>query len=211
MKLGWFAVESFVAERFDVGRGIHGDFEAITTVGDDIWLLESNGKLYQFKRGKNNEHVKYKKTDTKLGKECEFEGLAYQPDSAWLVMPCKRAQKKSLKGHLLIYRLHLKGPEEGKVSELRVPLEEVVRENQWKDFRPSDMTIDPNTGNYVLISAQENGLVVMTPDGQVVRSERLPGSHQQAEGVAITPDNILILSDEARTVPASITLYRWRP
>ena len=83
------------------------------------------------------------------------------------------------------------------------------RANKWKKFRPSDITIDPSTGNYVMISSLDHGLVVITPSGDIVRSEPLPGKHHQAEGVAITRDNILIISDEATSKPAAITLYRW--
>jgi uncharacterized protein YjiK len=61
------------------------------------------------------------------------------------------------------------------------------------------------------VSAREKGLVVITPEGDVVRSEPLPGDHRQAEGVAITRDSILLLSDEANVKPPALTLYRWRP
>jgi uncharacterized protein YjiK len=73
------------------------------------------------------------------------------------------------------------------------------------------MTIDPATRNYVVIASHEKGLAVLTPDGEVVRSEPLPGDHRQPEGVAITRDGILILSDEANVKPAAMTLYRWHP
>jgi uncharacterized protein YjiK len=94
---------------------------------------------------------------------------------------------------------------------IRIPLEEVVGSNKWKNFRASDITIDPITRNYVLIASHEKGLVVMTPDGTVLRSEPLPGDHRQAEGVAITRDSLLLVSDEANVKPAMLTLYRWRP
>ena len=199
-----------VGSRFHVGRGLRGDFEAITTAGDDIWLLQSNGKLYRFKQGADGTRVPYELRDTNLGKECEFEGLVYQPDSAWLVMPCKRILKKKDE-QLLIYRYRLQGPDAGKLSEMEVPMEDVIGLNKWKEFRTSDITIDPNTGNYVLIAAQQKGMVVMTPDGNVLRSRSLHGRHLQAEGVAITRDNIIIVSDEATDEPAVIQLYRWRP
>jgi len=56
----------------------------------------------------------------------------------------------------------------------------------------------------------EKGLIVVTPEGEVVRSEPIPGDHRQPEGVAITPDSILLVSDEANVKPPAITLYRWR-
>ena len=92
---------------------------------------------------------------------------------------------------------------------LTVPQSEAVGSNKWKNFRPSDITIDPATGDYVIISSIDKGLVVMGTDGEVIRSEKLPGRHHQAEGVAITKDSLLIISDEASTKPAAITLYRW--
>jgi len=39
----------------------------------------------------------------------------------------------------------------------------------------------------------------------------LPGDHRQAEGIAITKDSLMIVSDEANVTPPKITLYRWRP
>lgn len=199
-----------VVDRFHVGKKRRGDFEGITVAGSDIFLLESNGSLLQFKRGGNGDRVKFAVRDARLGKECEFEGVAYQADSAWLVMPCKRVSKKSMRDQMVFYRFRIQGPDNGKVSMFTVPLHEVIGSNDWKEFNASDMTIDPGTGNYVIVSSQQKGLVVMTPTGEVLRSEPLPGKHLQAEGVAVTSDNILIISDEARNDPAVISLYRWR-
>ena len=50
----------------------------------------------------------------------------------------------------------------------------------------------------------------MKPDGEVVSSAPLPALHQQPEGVAITADSVLMISDEATGKPAALTLYRWR-
>jgi uncharacterized protein YjiK len=85
----------------------------------------------------------------------------------------------------------------------------VIGSNPWKDLHPSDVTVDPSTGNYVIVAAQEKALIEITPAGAVVRAVPLPGKHAQAEGVALTSDGILIVGDEATTRPASLTLYRW--
>ena len=199
-----------IVKSFTLGNGPKKDFEAITIAGQDIYMLVSDGVLYRFREGQNNTRVPYSVLDTHLGKECEFEGLVYDPDSARLVMPCKIVHKKDLKGNLVLYRLKLGGRDSTAVSMLTVPMEDAIGSNDWKDFRPSDITIDPFTKNYVIIGSHEKGLIEMTPDGDVVRSEPLPGRHNQAEGVAITPDGILIISDEATSKPAAVTLYRWR-
>lgn len=209
-----FAIDprsGIVLNQFTLGRGIEGDFEAITVAGSDIYLLDSNGTLYRFKEGAKDAKVPFTKQDLRLGKECEFESLAYEADSAWLLLPCKRTSKKSLQDKLVIYRWRLQGPDSTRLSMMTIPLAEVIGSNDWKGFHPSDMTIDPSTGNYVIISSHEKGLVEITPGGLVDRAQPLPGKHNQPEGVAITKDNLLIVSDEGSKKAAAITLYRWRP
>jgi hypothetical protein len=89
-------------------------------------------------------------------------------------------------------------------------IKEIMKASKWKSFHASDMTRDPLTGNYVLTAAQENGILTITPEGKIVSARQLPGSMQHTEGIAITPDSLLILSDEAGKHPAAIVLYRWR-
>jgi len=200
-----------VLKRFALDGDPSGDFEGITTAGTDIYLLQSNGTLFKFTVGANGQYVPYSKHDTRLRKECEFEGVAFEPDSSRLLLACKRVLRKSQSDQLVIYRLPLPITDSSRLSVLTIPMAEVIGSNRWKRFHPSDIAIDPTTGNYVLVSAQEKGLAVIAPDGLVVRSEPLPGQHSQAEGVAVTRDSILIVSDEATQKPAAITLYRWRP
>ncbi len=185
------------------------DFEAIAIAGDDIYLMASDGKLFRFREGADGQQVSFLVFNPKLKNECEFESLAYEADSARLLMGCKRVLDKQVR-ELRIYKLPLP-LNRSTITAQRIPLETIIGSNPWKDFRPSDMTIDPSSGNYVIIASHEKGIVVLTPDGDLVRSEPLPGDHRQPEGVAITRDSILIVSDEASVKPPAITLYRWRP
>jgi uncharacterized protein YjiK len=186
------------------------DFEAIAIAGNDIYLMASDGKLFRFREGADGQQVQFILFDTGLRKQCEFESLAYEADSTRLLMACKRLLDKQAPKDLVIYRMPLP-LNRATFTVLHVPLRQVIGSNKWKSFRPSDMTIDPFTRNYVIISSHEKGLLVLTPDGDVLRSEPLPGDHQQPEGVAITKDSILLISDEANVKPAAITLYKWRP
>jgi uncharacterized protein YjiK len=172
-------------------------------------MILSNGLIYKFREGANESTVPYTTIDTRLGKECEFEGVVYEPDSGRLVMPCKNVKLKYLDDEMVIYRWKIGSKDTTGLSMISVPFSEVIGSNKWKKFRPSDITLEPGTGNYVLISSQEKGLIVMTPAGEILRSESLPSGHSQAEGVAITRDSILIISDEATSKPAAITLYKW--
>jgi uncharacterized protein YjiK len=185
------------------------DFEAITIAGDDIYLMSSDGKLFRFREGTDGQQVGFILFDTGLKKDCEFEGLTYEADSTRLLMVCKRIHDKEAH-EVRIYRMPFP-LNRSTFSEMRIPLEQVIGSNKWKGFRPSDITIDPFTKNYVIIASHEKGLVVVTPDGEVVRSEPLPGDHRQPEGVAITKDSLLLISDEANVMPPAITIYKWHP
>lgn len=186
------------------------DFEAIAIAGNDIYLMGSDGKLFRFREGADGQQVNFIVFNPGLKKECEFEGLAYEADSTRLVMACKRLLDDKAPKELLLYRLPLP-LNRSTITAMHVPIQDVVGTNPWKGFRPSDITIDPFTHNYVIISSHEHGLVVVTPDGDVVRSVPLPGDHRQPEGVAITGDSILLISDESNVKPATITAYKWPP
>ena len=136
--------------------------------------------------------------DTRLGHECEFEGVAFDPNLNALLLACKNVRTKGpLRDSLVIYRWKL--PDGGGTGspQLAVPLSEIIGANGWKGLHPSDITIDPFSGNYVLVAGEEKALIEITPAGEVVSLRPLPGSLEHTEGVAITPDSLLILSDEA--------------
>lgn len=202
-----------VVKRFNLGESPpKGDFESITVAGNDIYLLASNGKLYEFQEGGDGENVPYSIRNTGLGKQCEFESMVYEADSDWLVMPCKNVKDKSLKGQIVVYRWKRQGPDSSRVSMFTIPEAQAIGSNPWKNLKPSDVTIDPANGNYVMITSHpDKAIIEVTRGGQLVRSEPLPEGHNQPEGVAITRDSILMISDEATNKPAAITLYRWHP
>ena len=177
-------------------------------MGDTIFLLDSNGKLYQFREGANRGHVEYSVHDTELGKECEFEGLAYDSTINSLLLACKNVGEKKLKDHLVIYRYRLGEDGGDRISHISTSVEALLLEHGWKDLSPTGIDVDPLSGNYVLTTA-ERVLLIVSPDGSILAVRELPKSHDQPEGIAITRDSILIIGDEAVTRPAAITLYRW--
>jgi uncharacterized protein YjiK len=201
-----------VVKRFTIGAQlVPGDFEGITVANGVLYLLASNGKLYEFQEGANGERVPYTIHDTRLKHECEFEGVAFDPKLDALLLACKNVYTKgALRDSLVIYRWGLPDGTAVPPTRLTTPLEQITGPNGWKGLHPSDITIDPFSGDYVLVAAEERALIEITPAGVLVFARPLPASLQHTEGVAITTDSLLILSDEAGRRPADISLYRWR-
>ncbi len=199
-----------VIKQFFIGKqGLKADFEGLAYAEDRFFLLSSDGMLYEFREGAEGERVNYTAHDTHLGKECEFEGVAYDSAASSLILSCKTVGIKKLKDRLVLYRYSLGDSGGTKLSELAVPFSEAIGKNGWKQLRPTDIAVDPLSGNYVLVAAQEKAILAITPAGAVVFSRPLGGRHPQSEGIAITRDGILIIGDEAIAAPATLTLYRW--
>ena len=199
-----------VTKQFMIGKGdLRGDFEAIAVNDSEIFMLVSNGIIYRVREGSDGQSVPYSTIDTKLGRECEFEGIAIDRAERSVLLPCKNVSKRGPRGQLGIYRWNLQGGPMQQPSMLTVPLSLLIGPNGWKSLHPSDMAIDPGSKNYVLIAAQEKAIVEITPGGDVVSSRPLPEPSEQAEGLAITDEGILIISDEGNRNLATITLYRW--
>jgi uncharacterized protein YjiK len=188
-------------------KELRGDFESITFGDNRFFLMTSNGMIYEFPEGQQGERVDCTVFDTHLGKQCEFEGMVYDPRTHGLVLSCKNVGRKKDRDQLVLY--HYAPGDDGSISEVTVPQQDVIGKNPWKQVRPTDITIDPESGNFVLVAAQEKALIELTPDLHVVFARPLASGHPQAEGVAITRDHILIISDESTAGPATITLYRW--
>jgi uncharacterized protein YjiK len=200
-----------IVKQFVVGAPtISGDLEGITVANGMVFLLGSNGTLYEFREGTNGTRVDYITTDTHLGKECEFEGLAFDPQINSLLLACKNVELKDQGDQMVIYRWKLDGGGE-RLSQLTVPLSRILPAIKEKELHPSDITVDLNTGNYVIVASIEGALIEITPAGDVVFARKLTGQHDQPESLVITKDNILIIGDEAGRRPAAITLYPWSP
>jgi uncharacterized protein YjiK len=200
-----------LVKEFSLGeRRVKGDFEGITIAHDVVYMLASNGKLYEFHEGANGAHVAYTIHDTDLKAQCEFEGVAFDPAIDALVLACKHVHDKTIQGAIVLYRWSLVAKDSAsRLTRVIVPVDSILAANQWKNINPSDITIDPLTGNYIIIASLQKALLSITPAGALVFLRPLPASHPQPEGVAITKDGILLVSDEGGQGSGIITLYKW--
>ena len=213
------------------GKAVKGDFEGITVTDDGrMFLLESDGKIYEFKEGADSANVAFTVYDTGLKDDCEFEGVAFEKTLNALLLACKKVKNKKLKDSVVVFRWKLSGDAApaSRLSHFTVSMTDAIGANDWDGLHPSDITVDPFSGNYVLIASREKAIFEITPAGKVVFSRPLPGEHDQAEGIAITKDSLLIISDEAAAKkvdlvahphrvaddpnqhrPAFVSVYRW--
>ncbi|HYV96271.1 MAG TPA: hypothetical protein VE967_02320, partial [Gemmatimonadaceae bacterium] len=158
-----------VLKRFSLGENrVKGDFEGIAAAGDRIFLFTSTGVLFEFREGKDHARVPFTIRDTKLGAECEFEGVTFDPKTDALILACKVAHMQDAGGNVVLYRWPMSALDNGRTTRVLVPIEHVEMNANIKALHPSDITIDPFTGDYVLVASKEHAIIGISPEGKML-------------------------------------------
>jgi uncharacterized protein YjiK len=198
-----------VVGRFAFGRpAVRGDFEAIALMDRRVVLTTSDGTLYVGPEGRDGEAVAFATYATGAGRSCEVEGLAYDPGERSLLLGCKVPRDAFTRGHVTVFRWSLERRALLPAARLHVPLGHITRLLGGSDFHPSELVRDPTTGHYLLLAAREHAIAELSAAGEVRRVVRLQRKlHPQAEGLALTPDGTLLVSDEGGRGRATLSAY----
>jgi len=201
-----------VVKRFSFGLpAVRGDFEAIVVVGRQAILTTSDGVLYAGLEGRDGESVPYVTQATGVGRDCEVEGMAYEPAGRALLFACKEPRTTALVGHLAVLRWSLDRKALDPRPWIFLGLSKITRELRGPGFHPSELVRVAGSGNYLVLSGREHAIAEITPAGKVVAVARLRrGDHRQAEGLAFAPDGALLISDEGAGRRGTVTVYRRR-
>lgn len=193
-----------VGKSFDLGDDLaRDDFEGIAIVRERFFLVSSSGLLYEAREGSDEEEVRYLRTDTGVGFDCEVEGLDHDPVDDALLLACKVATRRD---QIVIHRIPI-DPEADRLQPLRVDRRELSSVDLDTDFQPSAVVVGPE-GTIVLVSAATRALLEIDRSGRVVAGVGLSRSrHPQAEGLEIGPDGTLYVADEENADDARLTVY----
>ena len=188
-----------------------GDFEGITRAGNTIYVLRSEGILYEISDYKAKKpKVQYYVTGIPAS---ESEGLCYDKKNKRLLISCKDGYRNDgTKNKQLLYSFDLTtkklSAEPVFVLDIK-ELRKVVKDNRIKipgidkdkiddlNFRPSDIALNPLTGKLFLLSASDYTLIVADMSGKIESIEPLRKEFfRQAEGITFSPTGDLFISNE---------------
>lgn len=190
-----------------------GDYEDIALVGEDIWVLKSNGTLFCLQAG--SEALKFK---SDIDKEEDAEGLTYDAAHHRLLIACKGA-KAGAEDQRNIYAFDLATQTFSSEAVITIQqsaiaaLPEKFQTAKWyeklsnflvgddDDFGlgPSAIAIHPVTQAIFVLSSRGNLLLELSPIGELQNLHRFKKSDlPQAEGLFFLPDATLFISTEAR-------------
>lgn len=186
------------------------DFEDIELVNDTIYILESDGDIYEFAdNGTDEPHVK--RYETPLRRKNDTEGLGYNPYTKRLMIACKGDE--DIKGHKAkgkaIYEFDLRTKKLIKEPAFEITAGDMKKFfeanrdfNYEKDrikFKPSGVAFNPLDGFFYLLASVGKWLIVFDKDGKIQATYTIPPKELlQPEGICFDTNGILYISSEGQ-------------
>ena len=182
-----------------------GDFEGIAIKDDTAYVLESDGTIYKIDDFLNT--AKVEKFETFFNAENDLEGLFYDKSQDRLLLAVKSLDPNS-ENQKGIYAAQLPSLQVKKEPVIKLTFEEEVfneirEKKRGETFFPSEIAIDPSTGEIIILEAREPRLLILDPSGVPKKLYRLDKKlFPQPEGLGFDPSGNLYISNEGR--PATI-------
>lgn len=165
----------------------NGDYEDIAISDAGFWIVESNGTLFNSKKGNTNKY------ETFLHEENNVEGLCYNAFDNNLLLACKgKPFHKQGKNYKEIYSFNLSTNRLEDKPFLLINKEAIRRPS----FSPSALAIHPIDSTIYVISSK-GGILVLNREGDVLFYEDLSRIiFRQPEGICFDHKGTMFISDE---------------
>lgn len=207
--------------------GNYGDYEDVALVGDTIFVLRSDGTLFEV-TGYDQPEPALRMFETALSSKNDTEGLFYDASGKRLLIACKASPvigEKSKKRERAIYAFDLPSRILQEAPVLMISLDSldkqlredaltraskamVERFSDGISFQPSALAVHPIDGNLYLISSAGKTLLVLDPDYKPIWLCRLKKSlFTQPEGLCFSPDGTMYISNEGAEGNPSLLVF----
>jgi len=199
--------------------GKKGDYEGLATNADITYVLKSNGNVYAYNRA-TTATTKYK---TGLTASQDAEGLLLLDDGN-LLIACKGNKKTGAKSvkNIYLYNISQEALSEKPIIAIHDSTLTALVDHQQaaskamkrmlqkraKEFSPSAIAQEPNTGRYYVLSARGSTIVLCTEqkvEDIIFLNER---QQPQPEGICFDTDHNLYIANEGRGLGARIFVYQ---
>ncbi|MBN1157798.1 MAG: SdiA-regulated domain-containing protein [Bacteroidales bacterium] len=211
--------EKDIVTEYDFGK--NDDFEDIALVDQTVYVIRSDGRIYEIKDFDTNERdvEDYK---TPLSKKNDTEGLSYDANSNALLIACKDSpaidKESPYEGHKAIYKFDLREMELIEEPYILVDLAKIVisKQSGFKKFslriaralrliesenvfHPSGIALHPHHDEIYVISSIGKILIVFDRKGKILDSQDLdPAVFRQPEGICFSPSGDLYIASEGQ-------------
>ncbi|PNW28464.1 SdiA-regulated domain-containing protein [Formosa algae] len=186
--------------------GKDGDYEDLAITEDAIYVLKSNGTIYQIKNFKKKPKVETFKTF--LSEKQDAEGLFFDADKNRLLIACKEEVEIDDEDYNVIYEFDLNTNTLEKTPAFTISKEHFKYKDKKHDFAPSGLAIHPKTNTLFVISTVGKLMIEMSLNGEILNKYNLDYSHFiQPEGIFFTPNGDLYISNEGKKDKGNILRF----
>lgn len=189
-----------------------GDFEGIEKVGNYIYAIKSNGKLYRFNLDMTGV---VEELDDPFNAENNIEGLGYDPETNRLLVALKG--ESDIKGVKVkgkaVYAFNLETDRFQKTPAYTLKDSDVERVfgSKKTKIRPSGVAVHPITGEIYLLASTGRSLVVFHRNGSPKYLLTLKRSlFPQPEGITFSPSGDLFISNEREGEGGTLLHFRMK-
>lgn len=197
-----------------------GDYEDILYYSDSVFVLESDGDIYQFHYSEAGakEATKY---ENPLSIKNDTEGLGFDPDSQSLLIACK--EKRDLDGKKAegwnIYSFELttksmnRDPFYSLTSKKLKTFFEEYRNFEYDEERievkPSAIAFNPLDNNFYILASVGKMIVVIDQRKNIKATYSIPAKLlEQPEGITFSPAGDMWISSEGVDGPGRILSFK---
>jgi hypothetical protein len=210
---------------------LDGDYEGITRVRDTLYVLRSDGSLFEIDNYLG-ENFSVKLYITGIPAD-NNEGLCYDQKHHRLLIACKGklARGPAFKDQRVVYGFDLQKKELSDEPvfefdlniikqfvldhELPVPVKKKKKgtvDDPIIRFRTSAIAIHPHSGKLFLLSAADYMLFIFNPDGTPEYIEKLdPALFNKAEGISFFENGDMLITNEAQDKKPSLLRFNYSP
>jgi uncharacterized protein YjiK len=211
---------------------IDGDYEGITRVGETIYVLRSDGTLFEIVNY-TSDNFKLNSYDTGIPAN-NNEGLCYDPDNKRLLIACKGKIGKGpeYKDKRVIYGFDLQTKKLtaepvfdfdlqkikafATENNLNLPTKTRKKKGQpitepFIKFRTSAICIHPLTKKLFLLSASDYLLFIFDMNGNIEHIEQLnPTIFNKAEGITFYDNGDMLITNEGQDKKPTVLYFKYR-
>ena len=186
-----------------------GDYEGLAVVGEAVWVLRADGKLFEV-RNIDGEKPSVKEYSTHLTIKQDSEGLCYDKKNNRLLIAIKGAELTTddYKG---IYAFDLSTKKMAQQPAFKIDLLNDVFENNGSgkkkkgSFNPSGIAIHTLNGDMYLTDGRNSKLLISDAAGKIKKLYQLSTSEfPQPEGITFNTAGDLFISNEGTKQPGNI-------
>lgn len=191
-----------IIEKIDFGKS--GDYEGVEFVGEEVFVMKSNGEIKTFAiDGESENEIDCRNSDV-----VEYEGLGYDAQTNSLLLATKE-HTKAKDDEKLVYSYDLA---KNQLTVRFIITKDMVRGKNGKaDFRPSGIAVHPLSGDVYIVASQGKKLLILTREGTKKDLIELDDKlFLQPEGICFTPSGDLYISSEGDDKKGYILKFNYK-